>query len=115
MFSVEILLDPASEEAVHDEWARLIEAGLPSAGRQTAPSNRPHITLAVRERLDASALPSLASAAVVLPFDLELGGILLFGHADRFVLARQVIVTARLLELHRAVAEIAGVPEPSFA
>ena len=50
MFSVEILLDPVSEAAVRAQWMRLVEAGLPSAGRQTAPSNRPHITLAVRER-----------------------------------------------------------------
>src|SRR4051794_15365587 len=72
VFSVEILLDPVLERAVRDEWALLIEAGLPSAGRQTAPSNRPHITLAVRERVDAAAFAPVAEG---LPLDLELGGI----------------------------------------
>ncbi|QIG39833.1 2'-5' RNA ligase family protein [Microbacterium sp. 4R-513] len=111
MFSVELLLDPGSERAVRDEWTRLVEAGLPSAGRQTAPSNRPHVTLAVRERVDASTLSSVADA---LPLEIELGGMLLFGR-DRFVLARQVIVSAALLELHREIARIVGPPEPHYA
>ncbi|TDN91979.1 2'-5' RNA ligase family protein [Microbacterium sp. BK668] len=112
MFSVEILLDPLSEQAVRDEWDRLIDAGLPSTGRQTAPSNRPHITVAVRERVDASAVASVADA---LPLELALGGILLFGHSGRFVVTRQVIASAALLELHRRVAGIAGPAEPRYA
>jgi len=111
VFSVEILLDPASEADVRDEWARLIEAGLPSAGRQATPSNRPHITLAVRERVDAS---SLAPVAEDLPFDLDLGGTLLFGRRDSFVLTRQVIVSAALLDVHRRVAAIVGPAEPRY-
>lgn len=112
MFSVEILLDPVSEAAVREQWTRLVEAGLPSAGRQTAPSNRPHITLAVRERVDAAAFAPVGDS---LPFGLELGGVLLFGHRDRFVVTRQVVVSTRLLDLHRHVAEIAGPPEPAYA
>jgi 2'-5' RNA ligase len=112
MFSVELLLDPASERAVRDQWASLADAGLPSAAQHTGPSNRPHITLAVRERVDAASLAPLADA---LPFDLELGGILLFGHHGRFVVTRQVIVSAALLELHRHIAAIAGPPEPPYA
>ena len=112
MFSVELLLDPASEQVVRDEWQRLIEAGLPSAGRQRAPSNRPHITLAVRERVDAASLAPLADA---LPLGLEIGGSLLFGHRERFVLARQVVVSSALLSVHRDVARIVGPPEPRYA
>lgn len=111
MFSVELLLDPAAEQSVRAEWTRLIEAGLPSAGRQTAPSNRPHITLAVRDEVDAASFATVGD----LPFELELGGILLFGHHDHFVVTRQVIVSAALLELHREVARIAGPPEPRYA
>ena len=89
MFSAELLFDPDSEQSVRDDWARLLDAGLPSAGRHTAPSNRPHITLVVREWMDAAALAPLADS---LPIRLDLGGVLLFGHRDRFVLARQVVV-----------------------
>lgn len=109
MLSVELLLDPRTEDAVRNEWAALERAGLPHAGRNPSPSNRPHVTLAVR---DALVPAEFAAVATLLPLPIELGGVLLFGHRARFVLARQVIVSAALLELHRAVAVIAGPPGP---
>lgn len=112
MFSAELLLDLASEGTVIAQWAQLIEADLPSAGRHTGASNRPHITLAVREWMDAAALAPAASA---LPLPVTLGGTLLFGHGGRFVLARQVVVSGGLLALHRRVAEIVGPAEPRYA
>ena len=112
MFSVELLPDARLDAALRGEWLRLIDAGLPSAGRNQAPSNRPHITLAVRERLEVTALTGLAD---LLPLPVELGGMLLFGRARRFVLTRQVVPSAALLALHAGVAARLGPPEARYA
>lgn len=112
VFSVELIPDAELDRAVRDDWDRLLAADLPSAGRNPAPSNRPHITLAVRDRLEPSAF---AGVAALLPVPVELGGVVLLGHKNRYVLARHVVVSAPLLALHRAVAELAGRPEPHYS
>lgn len=112
MFSVELIPDAELDRAVRDDWDRLLAADLPSSGRNPAPSNRPHMTLAVRDRLDPSAFAAIAD---LLPVTLELAGVVLLGHRDRYVLARHVVVSARLLAIHRVVAEIAGRPEPRYS
>ena len=112
MFSVELIPDAELDRAVREDWDRLLGADLPSSGRNPAPSNRPHVTLAVRERLEPAAFAGLAG---LLPVPLELGGIVLLGHRDRYVLARHVVVSSQLLAVHRAVAEIAGRPEPRYS
>ena len=112
MFSVELIPDAGLDRAVRDDWDRLLAAGLPSSGRNPAPSHRPHVTLAVRDRLDPSAFAGIAD---LLPLALELGGVVLLGHRNRYVLARHVVVSSPLLAIHRAVAEIAGRPEPRYS
>ncbi|MFK4805661.1 2'-5' RNA ligase family protein [Microbacterium sp. ZW CA_36] len=112
MFSVELIPDAEIDGAVRDDWDRLLGADLPSSGRNPAPSNRPHVTLAVRDRVDPAAFASIAE---LLPVALELAGFVLLGHRDRYVLARHVVVSAPLLTVHRVVAEIAGRPEPRYS
>ncbi|WP_426321199.1 2'-5' RNA ligase family protein [Microbacterium sp. E-13] len=112
MFSVELLPDAELDRTVREDWDLLLGADLPSAGRNPAPSNRPHVTLAVRDRLEPSAFADIGS---MLPIPLELGGVVLLGHKNRYVLARHVVVTAPLLAVHRAVAERAGRPEPYYS
>jgi hypothetical protein len=112
VFSVELIPDAEIDRAVREDWDRLLGSDLPSSGRNPAPSNRPHVTLAVRERLDPAVFAGLAE---MLPVGLDLGGVLLLGHRDRYVLARQVIVSSALLTVHRAVAELAGRPEPRYS
>ena len=112
MFSVELIPDAELDGAVRGDWDRLLGADLPSSGRNPAPSNRPHMTLAVRDRLDPSAFDGIAD---LLPVALELAGVVLLGHRDRYVLARHVVVSAPLLAIHRVVAEIAGRPEPHYS
>lgn len=112
MFSVELVTDPAIERSVRLDWERLGAAHLPHAGSNPSPSNRPHVTLAVRDEVRAE---ELAEIAALLPLPLELGGVLLFGHERRFVVSRQVVVTAALLSFHREVARIVGPPEPRYA
>jgi 2'-5' RNA ligase len=103
--SIELLLDEATEHAVRAEWQRLAEAGLSSMAAHTASSNRPHLTLLVRE-----ALPDLSSDAILErgAFAVALGAPLLFGAGDRRVLARSVIPSQELLELHARVHALAG-------
>lgn len=112
MFSVEVTFDAAAEDAVRADWARLIEAALPSSGRNPSPSNRPHVTVAVRDDVDPSVV---ADVADILPLPLDLSGVLLFGRRGQFVLTRQVVVTQALLDLHRQVAHRLGPPEPRYA
>ena len=111
MFSVEVLPDTTTDALMRAEWRRLLDAGLPSAGRHEGESNRPHVTLAVRERVDPA---TFAPLAAMLPVPLELRGVLLFGRGDRFVLTRAIVVTKQLMELHRAVAFAAGTAEARY-
>ncbi|WP_289016651.1 2'-5' RNA ligase family protein [uncultured Aeromicrobium sp.] len=107
--SVEALLDPVLDASVREEWARLLEAGLPSQARHTGASNAPHVTLAVAERIGADADARLPGA---LPADLptvRLGGLLVLpGRSGRCVLARSVVVSAGLLDLHARVLDEVG-------
>ena len=106
MFSVELIPDAELDRAVRDDWDRLLAADLPSSGRNPAPSNRPHMTLAVRDRLDPAEFGAVGD---LLPVALELAGVVVLGHRDRYVLARHVVVSAQLLAIHRAVASLAAV------
>ena len=112
VFSVELVPDDTVDRAVREDWSRLIGAGLPSSGRNPAPSNRPHITVAVRDHVEPAVLADMAD---LLPLPLELGGVLLFGRSPRLVLTRQVVVGAQLLAFHAAVARRIGPPEPHYA
>lgn len=103
--SIELLFDSATESAVRDDWDRLAEAGLSSLGAHRAPSNRPHLTLLVRPELHVE---HFAEAVARLPLAITLGAPVVFVHGDRAVLARQVVPSAELLALHRAVHETAG-------
>jgi len=104
MLSIELTLDAATDEAVRREWRALEDAGIPSLVRNTSPSNRPHVTLFVADALRVDDLGAVREAAALAPLPLTLGATLLFGgHRRGYVLARQVVVTEALLELHRRV------------
>jgi hypothetical protein len=105
--SLELLLDPDTEARIRVQWRALADAGLSSLASHTAPSNRPHITLLVRPSLAPIAREAL-EAAVALPMPVTIGGPILFGAGDRRVLARSVIPSAELLELHAALHALAG-------
>ncbi len=116
VFSVEVIPDAATEAVVVEQWHRLIEAGLPSAGRHSSPSNRPHVTIAVRERLDPGTVETLRDApGASLPLDLRLGGAVVFAAGERFVLARPVVVSRALLDLHAECVGVVGPPPPEYA
>ena len=112
MFSVELIPDAELDRAVRDDWDRLLAADLPSSGRNPAPRASCADGCSVRDRLDPS---EFAGIADLLPVALELAGVVLLGHRDRYVLARHVVVSGPLLAIHRVVAEIAGRPEPHYS
>jgi 2'-5' RNA ligase len=109
--SVELLLDPRSDDAVRRQWQALADAGLTSPARHTSASNRPHVTLAVSRRPFPDDVESAVAAAVAtgsFPVPARLGGLLLFGHGDRYVLARLVVPSAELLAVQARVAAAVG-------
>ena len=109
MHSIELLLDPASDAAVRDEWRVLSAAGLPSQGDHAGTSNAPHVTLVARPRLDHSADPRLLVVSRSLPMAADLGALLVFGGPPRgLVLVRPLVVTTGLLELHARVHDTLG-------
>ncbi|WP_380164040.1 2'-5' RNA ligase family protein [Jannaschia sp. R86511] len=102
--SVELVLGADLEEQVRAQWRALVEADLPSLGRHTGASNRPHVTLGVAQGVgprDEERLVA-AAAAVPLPLPVRLGGLVLLG-GHKHVLARLVVPSAALLDLHAAV------------
>lgn len=96
--SVELVFDRATEAAVRHIWDELRDAGIPSQ----APAARPHMTLTVAERIDPGVDERLSSLGGRFPFPCRIGAPLLFGTA-KVVLARLVVPTADLLDVHAEV------------
>ncbi|TFD92701.1 2'-5' RNA ligase family protein [Cryobacterium lactosi] len=110
MRSIELTFDPATEAAFRAEWTALEEAGLPNLGRHQGASNRPHLTLAAGPALELTDAVRAAfdRAAAPLPVELRVSGLVLFrAGPGRFVLARPVVMTRVLLEVHRTVLGVA--------
>lgn len=118
--SIELLLDDPADRRIRRDWQTLVEAGLPSQARIDASTNRPHITLFAAPRLPAteSIRAVLAPSGAILPVIARIGAPIVFGHHDRFVLARSVVPNADLLHLHEYVytqMTTAQLPEEPFA
>ncbi|MFC0678464.1 2'-5' RNA ligase family protein [Lysobacter korlensis] len=104
MQSLELLFDPATEAQLRAEWTSLQDAGLPSSARNTSPSNRPHVTVAVApEGLDRSLHALRAAVGELLPMPITIGGYLVFPSPRGVVLCRSIVVSRALLELHARV------------
>jgi len=99
--SVELLFDADTETAIRRQWEALAAAGLPSAAHNPSKANRPHVSLAVAERIDAGADDALAALAG-LPVDCRVGAPMLFGSRS-LILVRLIVPSAALLALHREV------------
>lgn len=101
MHSVELTFEGSTDALIRTDWARLAEAGLPSLAGHTSPSNRPHITLAAGNSLEIG--PGAEDPWARLPIDVRLSGLVLFPAASgKYVLARLVVLSDALLELHRS-------------
>jgi 2'-5' RNA ligase len=96
--SIELVFDRDTEAAIRRIWDELASAGIPSQ----APASRPHVTLAVAERIDPAVDELLRPLAARLPLGCAVGAPVLFGRAN-VVFARLVVPTSDLLALHAEV------------
>ncbi len=101
--SVELLFDPETEATLRRIWNDLAAADL--GGR--IPVGRPHVTVAVAERIAPDVDTVLRPIAQWLPLDCDVGAPLVFGQSNA-VLARLIVPTAALLALHADVHRICG-------
>ena len=100
--SVEVLFDPDTEAAVRRSWDELSAAGSRSLAAHTAPSNRPHVTLAVADQMDDAVDDALRLALGALPFACTIGAPMVFtGRA--LILVRLLVPSAELIDLHATV------------
>ncbi|MET0951871.1 MAG: 2'-5' RNA ligase family protein [Aeromicrobium sp.] len=105
--SVELLVDEVLDRDVRVEWERLRAAGLPSQARHTGPSNAPHVTLGVAERLTPEAERALGFVDYGIGGPIGLGGLLVFPGRTS-ILSRVVVPSAELIGLHGAVQSALG-------
>lgn len=120
MYSVELVLDGAADRAVRADWAALLNAGLPSQGRHTGPSNRPHLTLALTASAPDPVRDRLTAIAAELPLPATVGAVLVFGHRQlsdagrathpTLILSRLVVPDSALLALQQRV--VGALDEP---
>ncbi|WP_458781980.1 2'-5' RNA ligase family protein [Arthrobacter sp. D3-16] len=99
MRSVELTFGESTDSLIRMDWARLLEAGLPSLATHTSPSNRPHITLAAGNSLALGA--DAQDLWGGLPIVIRFSGLVLFpAGSGSCVLARLVVPAEGLLQLH---------------
>ena len=96
--SIELIFDHDTEAVIRRIWADLADAGIPSQ----APASRPHVTLAVAERIAVDVDELLRPVSKQLPLVASIGAPVLFGRAN-VVFARLVVPTTELLALHAEV------------
>ncbi|GFG64751.1 hypothetical protein MKUB_22410 [Mycobacterium kubicae] len=108
--SIELLFDPATESALRQLWDELGAADIPSR----IPPGRPHVTVAVAQRINADVDELLRAVAHTLPLRCMIGAPVLFGRAN-VVFTRLIVPSRELLDLHAEVHRLCGphlVPEP---
>ncbi|WP_428340049.1 2'-5' RNA ligase family protein [Mycobacterium sp.] len=101
--SVELLFDPDTEATLRRIWDDLAAGDLPSR----LPAGRPHVTVAVAERIAPDVDALLRPIAQRLPLECDVGAPVLFGQSNA-VLARLIVPTAALLALHADVHRVCG-------
>jgi 2'-5' RNA ligase superfamily len=101
--SIELLFDRDTEAAIRRIWDDLVAADIPSK----APAGRPHVTLAVADRIAGDVDALLRPVAAQLPAPCTVGASLLLGRTNA-ILARLIVPTTRLLEIHAQVIRICG-------
>ncbi|MET0899127.1 MAG: 2'-5' RNA ligase family protein [Mycobacterium sp.] len=103
--SIELLFDDDTDAALRQVWDALADAGVPSQNRVASPTNRPHVTVVVADRLAPAVDTDLRALADRLPLPCLLGAPLVFGRG-RLTLAHLVVPSAELLAFHRRVYDV---------
>jgi hypothetical protein len=97
--SVELFFDADADERIRRLWEDLDAVGVRSQAAVKSPSNRPHVTLVVADRMTADVDDVLVPVLARLPLDCRLGAPMLFGRGP-FTLVRSLVPSAALLALH---------------
>jgi 2'-5' RNA ligase len=113
--SIEGVFDSGLEFVVRGDWATLIDAGLPSQGRNPAPSNRPHVTFAYASAYPEDVEARLPESLGDLPLAVRIGAVAAFPAHGRpesegpwFTLVRMLVPSPGLLDLHARLLELVG-------
>jgi hypothetical protein len=109
--SIELLFDPDTEAAIRRLWDELAGAGIPCR----IPPGRPHVTVAVAQRIDPAIDEVLRPIVERLPLRCAVGAPVLFGRGANVVFTRLVVPSAELLHLHAEVHRLGAAhltPEP---
>lgn len=106
--SVELIFDPDTDAAIRHIWDALTDSGVKSQASHKSPSNRPHVTLTVAERMNEAVDDALRPALQRLPLACTIGAPMIFGRGP-FTLVRLIVPTAELLAFH---AEVHGLCLP---
>lgn len=104
--SLELLLDDTLDAAVRREWQLLLDADLPSQGRHTGASNRPHITLAVADEMDEFD-NRIYDEYLRVGMPIRLGAFVVF-RGKHATLARLVVPSRQLVDLQARTSELVG-------
>lgn len=99
--ALELFFDPAGEAAIKAVWVRLEAAGLPSLATRTHRRHRPHVTLAVAERIETARLGGVRDRLAATHLDITLYSPAVFQRSG--VLYLSVVPTLALLRLHQEV------------
>jgi 2'-5' RNA ligase len=99
--ALELFFDPGSEAEIKKVWDQLEAAGLPSLATRTHRRHRPHVTLAVAERIETSRLQNVRDRVAATRLDMTLYSPAVFQRSG--VLYLSVVPTMALLQLHREV------------
>ena len=113
--SIELLLDEDSDAAIRRVWHRLSDAGLPSQLRVKSDTNRPHITVLAADRILPDGDAALSELRVRFPLPVVVGAPVIFG-GGKMTLARLIVASADLLDLHRDIYRrcLPSTPQPPF-
>ena len=98
LFTAELYLDPAAEQAIRD-----IQDEIDRRLVRTRPPDRPHLTLAVGDRVDRESVDPLAGLADAIAGEPIVFSSLGQFHGERFVLFLAPVVTEGLLAFQREV------------
>jgi 2'-5' RNA ligase superfamily len=100
--SVELVFDAATEARIRNVWDDLSAVGVRSQAAVKSPSNRPHVTLVVAQRMAGDVDEVLLPVLSRLPLACRIGAPMLFGGGP-FILVRLVVPSLELLALHAEV------------
>jgi 2'-5' RNA ligase len=98
--ALEVLFDASTEAVIKDLWARLESAAVPSLASRTHRRHRPHVSLAVADRIEPK-LEGLGERLAATYLDITLYSPAVFPRAG--VLYLSVVPTLALLRLHQEV------------